>query len=150
MPSAQFSRTLDVASPPGRCWSILTDVSRVGGWVTVVGEVHEIERLKRYQAVLRDQLGPFKLLADVDVDVTDLEEERSIHFRGNGQDRQVGTTINVFARMQLEPTVSGTTITIDGSYSVLGSVATMGGSTIRKKADTIIEEFFTAAARELG
>jgi carbon monoxide dehydrogenase subunit G len=150
MPSARFSRTLDVASPPARCWSVLTDVVKVGGWVTVVGEVREIERLKRYQAVLRDQLGPFKLLADVDVDVTDLEEERSIHFKGSGSDRQVGTTINVFARMQLEPTASGTTITIDGNYSVLGSVATMGSSTIRKKADSILEEFFAAASQELS
>ncbi|MEE8489354.1 MAG: SRPBCC domain-containing protein, partial [Acidimicrobiia bacterium] len=61
-----------------------------------------------------------------------------------------GTTIGVDARMALQPSGSGTLIRVDGSYQVLGSVATMGGSTIRKKADTIIEEFFAAAEDALG
>jgi carbon monoxide dehydrogenase subunit G len=62
----------------------------------------------------------------------------------------VGTTISVDARMALQPSGSGTLLRVDGSYQVLGSVATMGGSTIRKKADTIIEEFFAAAEDALG
>ena len=57
----------------------------------------------------------------------------------------VGTTIGVEARLALEPSESGTVIRVEGTNQVLDSVATMGGSTIRKKADTIIEEFFEAA-----
>jgi carbon monoxide dehydrogenase subunit G len=52
--------------------------------------------------------------------------------------------------MELEPSESGTVIRVEGKYQVLGSVATMGGSTIRKKADTIIEEFFAAVDKALG
>lgn len=150
MPSDQFNRTLDVARPPGECWSVLTDVERVAGWVTVVNELREVEHLKTYQAELADQFGPFKLRADVDVEVTEIEEKRSIRFTGSGKDRHVGTTITVDAHMTLEPSQPGTTISVDGTYHVLGTVATMGTSTIRKKADTIIEEFFTAAASALS
>ncbi len=150
MPSARFSRTLEVGSTPSQCWSVLTDVEQVGGWVSIVGEVRETEHLNSYQVLLQDQFGPFKLRADVDVEVTDLEEEKSIGFKGSGQDRHVGTTISGEARMILEPSEKGATIRVEGTYSVLGAVATMGGSTIRKKADTILEEFFSAAAGALG
>lgn len=150
MPSAEFTRTLDVASPPAACWSVLTDVERMATWVTVAHDVSEIEHLKTYRVVLQDQFGPFKLNADVDVDVTDVDPERSIHFKGSGQDRHVGTTISVDARMDLAETETGSTMTIEGTYHVLGAVAAMGTSTIRKKADTIMEEFFEAAASELS
>jgi carbon monoxide dehydrogenase subunit G len=150
MPSAQFDRSLEVLSSPGECWKVITDVQRVADWVSVVGTVEEVEPLSRYTAVLEDSFGPFKLRADLDVEVTEFVEHKSIRFVCSGQDRQVGTTIGVDARMALQPSGSGTLIRVDGSYQVLGSVATMGGSTIRKKADTIIEEFFAAAEDALG
>ena len=150
MPSAQFDRSLEVQSSPGECWDVITDVNRVAEWVSVVGTVEQVEPLSRYTAVLEDSFGPFKLRADLDVEVTEFVEHKSIRFVCSGQDRQVGTTIGVDARMALQPSGSGTLIRVDGSYQVLGSVATMGGSTIRKKADTIIEEFFAAAEDALG
>lgn len=150
MPSADFDRTLEVGSSPQRCWEVLTDVQKVAGWVTVAGDVTEHEHLSTYDVVLADQFGPFKLKADVAVEVTDLTDGESIRFRAQGADRHVGTSINAEAHMALTPTGSGTAIRVAGRYSVLGSVAAMGTSTIKKKADTILEEFFSAAAAELA
>lgn len=150
MPSAEFSRSLDVSRSQQDCWEVLTDVQRVAGWVTVVGDVQEVERLERYTAVLEDRFGPFSLKADVSVAVTDVEEGRTVAFRAKGRDRQVATSIDVDAHLALEPTDSGTTIAVHGKWTVLGTVATMGSGTIRKKADTIVEEFFAAAERELN
>ena len=151
MPSANFERTLAVTSSPEECWKVLTDVAQVAGWVTVVGEVQEVAPLDSYQAVLTDRFGPFQLNADVEVKVVDVEEGRRIRFKARGSDRQVGTNITVDAEMALETDDSGTTkICISGTYGVVGTVATMGAGTIRKKADTIVEEFFAAAERVLG
>jgi len=150
MPSAEFSRSLEVQSTPEQCWNVITDAQQVAEWVSVVDEVVEVAPLDSYTAVLEDSFGPFKLHADIKVHVTELVDRQSIRFEGSGQDRTVGTTIGVDARMALEPTETGTVIRVDGNYQVLGSVATMGGSTIRKKADTIIEEFFAAAEAALG
>ena len=66
MPSASFERTLDVTSSPEEGWKVLTDVAHVAGWVTVVREVHEVEHLESYRAVLTDRFGPFELNADVE------------------------------------------------------------------------------------
>lgn len=150
MPSSDFEGSLNVEQSSGDCWGVLTDVQRIANWVSVVGTVTEHEYLKKYVAVLEDQFGPFRLKADLDIDVTNLEEGRSIAFRAKGQDRQVGTTIIVEGSLALEPAGSGTTIDVKGRWNVIGTVATMGSGTIKKKADTIMNEFFAAAAAELG
>lgn len=149
MPSGDFAGSLSVEHSPADCWGVFTDVHRVATWVTVVGAVTEREHLKSYGAVLQDQFGPFKLKADLDVGVTELEEGVRIAFRAKGQDRQVGTTIIVDASMELTASGNGTEITVSGRWNVIGTVATMGSGTIRKKADLIMDEFFAAAAREL-
>ena len=150
MPSADFGRSLEVSRSPAECWEVLTDVHKVASWVTVVGEVREVEPRESYEAVLEDQFGPFKLKADLDVTVTDVDEGTAISFRARGKDRQVSTSINVDASLSLEPSGAGTKINAGGRWTVVGTVATMGSGTIRKKADHIIEEFFAAAAAELG
>lgn len=150
MPSDKFNRSMAVKRSPEECWAVLTDVSRVAGWVTVVGEVEEIEHLQTYGAVLHDEFGPFKLNADLSIEVTDLEEGKAIRFKAKGTDRQVSTNISVDASLRLQQAEEGTTIEVDGQWTVIGTVATMGAGTIRKKAETIIEEFFGSAGDELG
>ncbi len=149
MPSADFARDITVTAPPDRCWPVLVDARRVGGWVSIVGEVEELESLARYRTMLQDRFGPFKLKADVDVRVTGLEEGRWIRFHASGTDRQVNSSIDVEAELRLEPSTTGTRIAVSGRYSVIGTVATMGAGTIQKKADHVLEEFFAAAAQEL-
>jgi carbon monoxide dehydrogenase subunit G len=39
---------------------------------------------------------------------------------------------------------------VKGQYEVTGRVATLGASMIRTKGEKMLEEFFTAASRELG
>ncbi len=150
MPSSDFERSLQVKQSPADCWGVLTDVERIAGWVSVVGEVSELEHLQSYTAVLVDQFGPFKLKADLDISVTDLDEGTSIAFRAKGQDRQVKTSIIVDGDLSLEESEAGTTIHVKGRWNVIGTVATMGSGTIRKKADAIMEEFFAAAETELN
>ncbi len=150
MPSSDFERSLEVGKSAPDCWSVLTDVERLAGWVSVVGEVSERAHLQSYTAVLVDQFGPFKLKANLDIQVTDLDEGNSISFKARGEDSQVSTNITVEGSLALEPTENGTTIHVEGRWSVVGTVATMGSGTIRKKADAIMEEFFDAVAKELG
>ena len=150
MPSDTFDRSIRVKRPAEECWKVLTDVQRVAGWVSVVNHVDEIAAMEKYAAVLTDSFGPFHLNADVTVDVLDVEEGTSIHFKGSGKDRQVSTNITVEARLEVSEDSDGTVIRTHGSWHVLGTVATMGGGTIRKKADKIVDEFFAAVERELA
>lgn len=151
MPTNAFRRELAVASDPGRCWQVLTDVPRLVSWVSIVEDATEIAALAQYRAVLADRIGPFSLRADLAIDVSDVDEPRRIRVRAQGEDRQVGSRIRVDATLRLSETSrNGTTISVDGMYEVTGRVATMGAGMITKKADTILAEFFSNAAAELG
>jgi carbon monoxide dehydrogenase subunit G len=151
MPSAQFRRELITRSEPGQAWQILTDVPRLADWVTIVGEATEIAPLEHYKAVLADQVGPFKLRADLDIRVPEVDAGRRVRVIAAGEDRHVSSRIAVDATLSLTPAGDGATkILVEGRYEVTGRVASMGSAVIKQKAQKIIEEFFTRAASELG
>lgn len=151
MATHNFSRTLATTSDADTCWALLTDVSRVAGWVTVVGEVNEIEPLAKYSTVLMDKVGPFKLKADLDIRVPEVEAPHRIHFTAAGEDRQVASRITIDATLEIKDTgAGGAEVAVSGSYSVTGRVASMASSQVKRKADKILEEFFTQAGQGLG
>lgn len=151
MPSMTFTRDLSVSADTDTCWTVLTDVPRLVDWVSIVDEAKEISPLEKYSAVLMDRLGPFKLRADLDIVVSEVEVGRRIRVRANGEDRQVSSRIGIDAVLTLTPRdAGGTELRVDGSYEVIGRVATLGAGMIRQKAAKILDEFFGRAAAELG
>lgn len=150
MPRSEFHRELSVTSSPEESWAALTDVPQLVGWVSIVEDAEEIEPLARYSAVLMDRLGPFKLRADLDIVMSDVEVGRSLKVRAAGEDRQVGSRLVVEATLTTEPAEGGTKIVVDGAYEVSGKAASMGSGTINKKAEKIMNGFFTAVGDALG
>lgn len=152
MPAADFHRELLARSDRSRTWEILTDVARIADWVSVVGEVTEVAPLQQYRAVLADRLGPFRLKADLDVRVPEVEAGSFIRVTAAGEDRQVSSRISVDAVLRLEPAADERTtmVVVEGHYEVVGRVASMGAGIISQKAQKILDEFFTRAASELG
>ncbi|MDQ1717876.1 MAG: uncharacterized protein QOE71_3204 [Pseudonocardiales bacterium] len=151
MPSASFTREIVVTADPARCWEVLTDVPRLVDWVSIVDDAKEIAHLERYTAVLMDRLGPFKLKADLDIVVSEVEQGKRIRVQANGEDRQVASRIGINAVLVLNARHDGqTAIGVDGTYEVIGRVATMGAGTIRTKANKVMDEFFSRATVELG
>jgi uncharacterized protein len=150
MPRTEFRRDLHIKSSPTDSWDALVDVPRLVGWVSIVENAVELEPLSKYTAVLMDRLGPFKLRADLDVTVSDVQPGSSLKVRAVGEDRQVGSRLLVLATMAVRPESHGSTIVVDGVYEVTGKVASMGPGTINKKAQKILDEFFGAASDDLG
>jgi carbon monoxide dehydrogenase subunit G len=150
MASQAFARDLRVTAAPERCWEVLTDVATLASWVTVLHDVEEHSRLDRYSVVLSDRLGPMKLKAKLDVRVEVPEEGREVRVSASGRDVQVNSAISVDATLRIEPGDDVTAVAVSGTYAVTGRVASMGGGIIRKKAEVILEEFFTEAGRALG
>lgn len=151
MTAEKFARTLTVTSSPERSWAALTDVDRLAGWVTIVHDVKELSRLDKYTAVLQDRVGPFKLRADLDITVVVVEDGRRVDVRASGRDRAVDTRLAVAATMTLgQDPAGGTSLEVAGNYEVTGKAASLGAGVVRKKAEGIINDFFTSAARELG
>jgi len=145
----EFSRLVEVPGDPAATWQSFTDVRRVVSWISVVEDAKEFEPLSQYTAVLQDKIGMFSLRADLDIRVTEVVESRRLRVHADGQDRQVGARIVIDGVIELTLTESGTNVALTGSYDVTGRVATLGASSIHRKADKIIEEFFANLTREL-
>lgn len=152
MPRSEFRRTVTVGASPDVTWSSLTDVPLLVSWVSIVQEAAVVEPLSKYTAILMDRLGPFKLRADLDITMFDVEVGKSLRARAAGEDRSVGSRLSVEAQLLIAERSegSGTDITVDGVYEVTGRVASMGSGTINKKAQKIMDEFFSAATSALG
>lgn len=150
MPRTEFSREVVVAASPKECWATVTDVPRLVEWVSIVEQAQEVEHLTRYTAVLADRIGPFKLRADLDITVDDVDEPHRVHVRAAGEDRSVNSRLAVDAVLEIEPSDAGTQLRAHGQYEVTGRVAAMGGGTINKKASRILDDFFGSAAHDLG
>ena len=149
MATEKFTRSVNVSADGATTWSVLTDVDRLASWVGIVHDVKELSHLDKYTAVLEDRVGPFRLRADLSVDVAVPEGGVRIDVSASGRDRAVDSKISVNATLELVIHDNGTTINVDGVYQVTGRVASMGGGIIRKKADGVLNDFFSSAEREL-
>ena len=151
MATNSFSRTLATTSDAETCWAVLTDVSRIAGWVSVIGDVAELEPLANYTAVLMDKVGPFKLKADLAIKVPEVDAPHRIHITAAGEDRQVASRIAIDATLEIKSAeTGGAEVDVNGSYSVTGRVASMASSQVKRKAEKILEEFFAQAGEALG
>ena len=141
----EFTERVEVARPPDQTWPVVGDIPTVLSWISIVGDVRELEPDRRYEAVLVDRLGPFKLRADLEIDVLEREAERVVRARADGEDRQIGSRLVVDVALQLEPSAAGTVLSVTGAYEVTGRPASLGAASIRKKAGKILDEFFAHA-----
>jgi len=146
----EFERRLAIPRSTAQAWPTLTDVRQVAGWIPKLQEVQELSPLERYSAVLEDRLGPFRLRADLEIEVIRVEVPDLIEVRAAGEDRQVHSRISVEAQLHLFPADAGAELEVKGAYEVTGRVAALGSGTIRKKGEVMLDEFIEHAREALS
>jgi carbon monoxide dehydrogenase subunit G len=151
VPGDNYHLEADFGQARLACWDVLTDVERVASWVEILHSVEEIKHLDTYKAVIESRVGPVRLKAPLDVDVTVEEPGVKAKIHAAGVDPQVKSSITIDVEIALAAGPDGGThMALDATYSVLGKAASMGGGIIKKKADKVVNEFLTNAAKELA
>jgi uncharacterized protein len=145
----EFQETVRLAGDRDAVWQTVSDIPVVLSWISIVGAAEELEPGLRYRAVLEDRLGPFRLRADLDIVVVERAEGTSIHARGDGEDRQIGSRLIIDVTLALAEEGHVTAVDVRGSYEVTGRPAALGAGSIRKKAAKILAQFFGSAERAL-
>jgi uncharacterized protein len=146
----EFQETVRLTSGREPVWATVSDIPTVLSWISIVGEAEEVEPDKRYRALLEDRMGPFKLRADLDIEVGERVAGELIRARGDGEDRQIGSRLIIDVTLALSEDGGGTAVDVRGSYEVTGRPASLGASSIRKKASKVLAEFFGSAERALA
>jgi carbon monoxide dehydrogenase subunit G len=146
----EFQETVRLESGRDGVWATVSDIPTVLSWISIVGEAEEVEPEKRYRALLEDRMGPFKLRADLDIEVGERVAGERIRARGDGEDRQIGSRLIIDVTLALSEDGDGTAVDVRGSYEVTGRPASLGAASIRKKASKVLAEFFGSAERALA
>jgi carbon monoxide dehydrogenase subunit G len=147
----EFQETVRFAEGREPVWAVVSDFPTVLSWISIVDDVSTVQAGSRYAAVLQDRMGPFKLRADLDIAIGETVERELIRAHGDGEDRQIGSRLIIDVTLALsDDDAGGTAVEVRGAYEVTGRPATLGASSIRKKAGKVLAEFFGSAERALA
>jgi carbon monoxide dehydrogenase subunit G len=124
-----------------RLWDFLMDVPRVALCVPGVESIEAADP-GAYKGSLRVQVGPIRLLLQGTMTVE--EQDRSAwraRMRADANDRRLGGGVRARLSLTLAPADDGTRLHIETDLTVLGKIGEFGQPIIKKKADTLLEEF---------
>lgn len=145
----KFEKELTVGVPPDRVWAFLWDVERVTKCLPGCREARTVVPHERYECVVSERVGPFKVQFPLDIQVLEVEEHRRLKAQAAGRDSAMGSSLKVILDLTLEGTDSGSKLKITSDTSILGKLGTLGYGIIQHKADGIMTQFADAVRREL-
>ena len=124
-----------------RLWDFLMEVPKVGFCVPGVEGIEAVDA-SAYKGKLRIQVGPIRLSLEgtITVEELDLNLWRA-RMRAEANDRRLGGGIRARLSLTLAPAERGTRVHIETDLAVLGKIGEFGQPIIKKKADTLLEEF---------
>lgn len=138
----EFHKEFTVPVPASRVWEFLWDVQRVAACIPGCREARVIEPHKRYEAIIAERIGPFKVTFPLQIEVLEADPPRRLRAAGTGTDNALGTNLKMVMDLQLaEPGPSGTTLALHMDITVLGKLAALGHSMITRKAAEVTTRF---------
>lgn len=124
-----------------RLWDLLMDVPKVGRCVPGVETIEAVDE-RTYKGSLGVRIGPIRLSLDGTMAIE--EQDRAAwraRMRADANDRRLGGGIRARMTLTLTPAEAGTRLHIETDLTVLGKIGELGQPIVRKKADTLLEEF---------
>ena len=138
----KIERRLVVPTGRSKLWDLLMDIARVGRCFPGVEQVTPQDN-QSYQGTMRVRVGPASL--NMAGTITVLEQDRDrwhASLRLEGADRRIGGAVRGTMDMDLiELSPEETELAITSDVSFMGKLGELGQPVIRRKADSVIQEF---------
>jgi len=144
-----FENAVEVAVPIEKAWEFLWDVDRFIVCVPGCEEAQTIEKGKHYSATMVAKVGPFKVTFPIKIEVLESEELARIKARASGSDNKIGSHMKVDLDVSLEGKGHVTVISFVAAVDILGKLATLGHSIIKRKAEQDMAKFAQAVKQQL-
>jgi carbon monoxide dehydrogenase subunit G len=136
-----FTQACTIPVARERLWDFLMDVPAVGRCVPGVETIEAVDG-SAYKGGLKVQVGPIRLSLEGTITVEEADRDAwRARMRAEANDRRLGGGIRARLSLTLAPVEIGTRVQIDTDLAVLGKIGEFGQPVIRKKADTLLEEF---------
>jgi uncharacterized protein len=137
----RFEREIEIRSPKEKVWRFLWDVDRFIACVPGCKEAVTVEPGKSYTATMLEKVGPFRVEFPMKIDVLDSRELSYIKAQASGNDSKIGSRMKVELEVNLTGDGDQTKLALAASVDILGKLATLGHSMIKRKADQVMDEF---------
>ena len=145
----RFEKEIEIQASKEKVWRFLWDVDRFIACVPGCKEAVTVETGKRYTATMVEKVGPFRVEFPMRIDVIESRELSYVKAQATGSDSKVGSRMKVELEARLADNGDTTTLSLITSVDILGKLATLGHSIIKRKADQVIEEFAQAVKQRL-
>lgn len=144
-----FENSIEIDVPRDAAWDFLWDVDRLISCVPGCEEASTVEAGKLYNARMVARVGPFKVTFPIKIEVLESEPKQRIKARASGSDNKIGSHLKVELDVSLEEKGNSTVVSFVASVDILGKLATLGHSIIKRKADNDVASFAQAVKKEL-
>jgi len=145
-----FENSVEINVPREKTWEFLWNVDRFIVCVPGCEDAQTVEEGKKYKAKMVAKVGPFKVTFPIDIDVLESEELSHIKARASGSDNKIGSHMKVDLDVSLEDKGGeATLLSFVASVDILGKLATLGHSIIKRKAEQDMAKFAQAVKKEL-
>jgi len=136
-----FEETFQVDAPPERVWALLLDPARLGPCIPGCAGI-EVEGERTYRLRLLVTIGFLSTTQDMRMTVTEAEPPRRLVAVGRGEDRKLGSQVDVRSTLLLSPVEPrGTAVQYRSEVKVLGRLGSVGDAVMRVKAGRLAGEF---------
>ncbi len=144
-----FEQEIMVEAPPDRVWAFLWDIDRVARCLPGCKEAKTIVPHERYEAVVSERVGPFKVQFPLKIEILEAEAPTHLRAQAAGRDASMGSSLRATLDLRIEGQGAGSRLVIHSDVAILGRLGTLGHGIIQPKAEGIISQFAEALRREL-
>ncbi len=136
-----FNGDLVIDCSPEKVWDFFWDVEKLSRCIPGCQRLLTLKEREKYQLELSDSVGPIRVDFQAYAEVKVIELGKSIQLSLQGKDLKGGGL-----RQTMEITLDGvsgskTKVNFKASVTVFGKLGTLGYPFIKKKANSVIEEF---------
>ena len=138
----QFENRAMVPAGRDALWDFLMDIKSVSECVPGVEDLRELDA-DHYQALMKMKVGPIAVKFDGKMRIVERDREQwKAVMRADGADKGVGGAVTANIVMTLhEQAPDSTELVVNTDANVLGKLGEFGQPVMRKKADSIMQEF---------
>ncbi len=146
----KFTQTCIITADRETVWDFLMNMENVANCLPGVQALSQIDA-DNYEGTLRVKVGPVSLSfqGTVHVESRDRDAWRGI-IRAEAKDRKLGGGVKAHMDMSLlEKGPNETELHVDLETHILGKIGEFGQPVIRKKTETMLQDFATSVNKQL-